>query len=610
MWESSIYKLNQPVGTDEDGHWVYKQIVIDVTRSAPSFAAPGKALTSALDATLNAAGIGPADTILDFGAGKLRNTLYLLERGYRVCAVEFADQFTQSKPARENLARARTEFAGSFSTLLYPADFIASDRRFKLVLLINVINIMPVSPERLLVLQACHGKLDHGGFLLWYTQRGDAHYEERLKQQYRIGDGVYVGRHAKYKTFYREYTVDEIDALLAQAGFKYDRKVEATWRNQSRLYRKAGDTPFAGLLSPEMIDRALVIDDRIPDPITVEPKKVARKGERKKGDPNPDQLTADQLWIEALAAEKEGHELAGSYEGLVRRLLEHLFAEELRNLQFVLQSQGFRDIMAENRNKPGFFSALKAVHNIRSARILVKCRNARLSVKDFDGIVSGMDRHLEFGMLAYRGGMRKSAIGQCQKLFLHDEKVILPLDDKDFKDLLRLKMKAGRPGSDGGNGVDLFLTRRLREVMVPVRVFLSYSRKDKRLMEELKTHLIPLDRRGAIKLWIDQSKVQEGELWEEEIRREVAGAEVAILLVSPYSLASRFIDQNEVDPLLDAQSTRGVKIIPVLLHSAHLPAKLDVLQFANDKQPVGDKELAPRHRIWTAMVERVKSIRG
>jgi hypothetical protein len=609
MWESSIYKLNQPAGTDEDGHWIYKQIVIDVTRSAPSFATPGKALSSALEVTLEAAGIGPADTILDFGAGKLRNTLYLLERGYRVCAVEFADQFTHSKPARENLARARSEFAGRFSTLLYPADFIASDRRFKLVLLINVINIMPVSPERLLVLQACHGKLADGGFLLWYTQRGDAHYEERLKQQYRIGDGVYVGRHAKYKTFYREYTVDEIDALLAQAGFTYDRKVEATWRNQSRLYRKTGDTPLVGLLSPELIDLAQVIDDRIPDPTTVEPKTVSRKGERKKGDPNPDQLTADQLWIEALAAEKEGYERAASYEDLVRRLLEHLFAEELRNLQFVPPSQGFRDIMAENRNRLGFFSSLKAVHNIRTARILVKCRNARLSVKDFDGIVSGMDR-LEFGLLAYRGGMRKSAIGQCQKLFLRNEKVILPLDDKDFRDLLRLKMKAGQPGSDGGNEIDSFLTRRLREIMVPVRVFLSYSRKDRRLMEELEAHLTPLDRRGAIKLWIDRSKVQAGDLWQAEIRREVASAEVAILLVSPYSLASSFIDDNEVDPLLDAQSTRGIRIIPVLLHSADLPAKLDVLQFANDKQPVGDKEPAARHKIWTAMVERVKSLRG
>jgi hypothetical protein len=608
MWESSIYKLNQPSGIDEDGNRVYKQIVIDVTRSAPSFATPGKALTSALGKTLATAGVEPGDTILDFGAGKLRNTLYLLERGYRVCAVEFANQFTQSQPARENLARAQAEFADRFSTLVYPADFVASNRRFKLVLLINVLNIMPVPSERLLVLQACHEKLDDAGFLLWYTQRGDAHYHERLESRYQIGDGVYVGRHTKYKTFYREYTVSEIDALLAQTGFEYDCKVEATWRNQSRLYRRAGFAPLARVLSAEVIDRGQVIDDKIPDPKTIEPKEVAQSGERRKGNPNPDQLKADALWIEALAAEKEGYERAGSYEDFVRRLLGHLFAEELRNLQFAPAEQGFRDLMADNRSKAGFFLALKTVHKIMCARILVKCRNARYSVSDpaFDQLTTGMDRYQGFGILAYRGGRRQSAIGQCQKLFRVDEKVILPLDDKDFEKLLRLKMKA----VGTGDGIDAFLARRLREVRVAINVFLSYSRKDTKLMAELETHLEPLRRRGAIDLFIDRSEVRGGEPWKAAIQRAVAAAKVGILLVSPDSLASSFIDPYEVDPLLAAQSTSRVKIIPVLLRPADLPSKLKDLQFVYDKRPIHGKSKSKRDEIWVEVVEEIKHVLG
>ena len=57
--------------------------------SAPSFATPGKTLESAFREVIAATGFGKKALILDFGAGKLRNTLYLLQKGYRVCAVEF-----------------------------------------------------------------------------------------------------------------------------------------------------------------------------------------------------------------------------------------------------------------------------------------------------------------------------------------------------------------------------------------------------------------------------------------------------------------------------------------------------------------------------------------
>jgi hypothetical protein len=102
MWETPVYRFNQEAGAGSEGNLVYKQIVIDVTRSAPSFATPVIELGGALDMAIAATGIGPNDTILDFGAGKLRNTIFLLERGYRVCAVEFAQQFVNSQPTRDS----------------------------------------------------------------------------------------------------------------------------------------------------------------------------------------------------------------------------------------------------------------------------------------------------------------------------------------------------------------------------------------------------------------------------------------------------------------------------------------------------------------------------
>src|SRR5205823_3120317 len=98
---------------------------------------------------------------------------------------------------------SKKEFKNTFSKLVYPDAFEASKKRFKLILLINVINIMPVPAERDYVLTLCNQRLADDGRLLWYTQRGDQNYQERLNDRFQLGDGVYVGLTTYQKTFYR-----------------------------------------------------------------------------------------------------------------------------------------------------------------------------------------------------------------------------------------------------------------------------------------------------------------------------------------------------------------------------------------------------------------------
>jgi hypothetical protein len=612
MWESSVYKLNQPVGKDDDDNYVYKQVVIDVIRSAPSFAAPGKALISALKNTLAAAKVEADDSILDFGAGKLRNTIYLLEKGYRVCAVEFADQFKHSSPACENLERAKSEFADRFSTLVYPHEFVGSEQQFKLVLLINVINIMPIPSERRLVLKLLHERLSKDGRLLWYTQRGDAKYRrERMKDQYKIGDGFYVGRKAKYKTFYREYKANEIDVLLAQAGFHFDRSIEATWRNQSLLYRKVDPAPLAKVINPGAIERGLVIDDKIPDPETVEPKETTRSSKRTKGDPNPDKLKLDTLWGKALAMTAEGYKSVSDYETTIWGILKYLFANDLRNLQFVpspLQSNGFRDILADNKSERGFFFALKNQYRLKCNHIRVECRNFRHSLQNnaFDKIGAELNRHMNFGMLAYRGGISKSVIERCRRLFLASEKVIIPLNDNDFNKLLHLRNVSQ---SDRSGDFDAFLFERLSEVTRPGKVFVSYSHKDRKYLDELQEQLHPLIRKGVVSLW-DDTKLGAGERWNEIIQDTIATIEVAILLVSPSFQASDYIVNDELDPLLNPGPSRKVEIIPVLIRPTNLLPELEALQFVNHNYPLFGKRKDKKDNVWMQVTDKVRAALG
>lgn len=221
-----------------------KKLYIDVTGSAPPFSVPGKQLESTFHRLLK--GLDPKKTkILDFGAAKLRNTIYLLEKGYTVYSCEFQDLFKRSKQAAEYLAKAKKY--NNFKQLIFPKEFIEFRGRFDAVLLINVLNIMPIALERLAVLALCREKIVNNGRLLWYTQHGAYSKESNV---IKVCDGIATGKERKYMMFYRDFARKDIHDMLNSTGFSFDNnfKFPTSGNNQAYVFRPYG---------PVLVDQSL-----------------------------------------------------------------------------------------------------------------------------------------------------------------------------------------------------------------------------------------------------------------------------------------------------------------------------------------------------------------
>lgn len=95
-------------------------------------------------------------------------------------------------------------------------------------------------------------------------------------------------------------------------------------------------------------------------------------------------------------------------------------------------------------------------------------------------------------------------------------------------------------------------------------VFVSYSHADAAWLERLKVHLRPLMRKGALNLW-DDTRISPGQAWQEEVAAALARARVAVLLVSADFLASDFVANKELPPLLHRAASGGVLILPVMI---------------------------------------------
>lgn len=138
------------------------------------------------------------------------------------------------------------------------------------------------------------------------------------------------------------------------------------------------------------------------------------------------------------------------------------------------------------------------------------------------------------------------------------------------------------------------------------KVFISYSHKDMAFEQQLHGHLKPLIRDERITAWSDK-QIKPGSKWYDEIVDAVASTRVAVLLVTKDFLASDFIHEHELGPLLKGAESGGVTILWVLVRAClweETPLKHLQAAYSTVK-PLAEMK-AERDTAWVAICKAIQ----
>lgn len=138
----------------------------------------------------------------------------------------------------------------------------------------------------------------------------------------------------------------------------------------------------------------------------------------------------------------------------------------------------------------------------------------------------------------------------------------------------------------------------------PLKVFITYSHKNKKQLDTLKTNLAVLKQRNRLITW-DDNEILPGDEWRKNIAENLAGSDILFYLASADSLASPNCNK-ELGEALSSEKNAKTKVIPIILEACdwkHHPLEAFEVLPEKGKKPLN--EWNPRSKGWQNVVDGV-----
>ena len=144
----------------------------------------------------------------------------------------------------------------------------------------------------------------------------------------------------------------------------------------------------------------------------------------------------------------------------------------------------------------------------------------------------------------------------------------------------------------------------------PLKIFISYSHKDKAFKDELVTMLAGLQRRGIVDTWQDR-RIEPGDEWNKSIQDAMNECDLALLLVSPDYIASPFIQEEEQPKLLQRLQEMQLRVIPIIVRPCKWqsePVLKDLQALPKNGKPIikFSKTSGARDEVWTEIATAIE----
>ena len=200
-------------------------IIIDLTKSAPIQIKPFPGIESLCQYWREKG----YKQIVDVGCGKLRNSLVLVKY-FKLWTCDYPEVLIgKTVENRYSKLVKYKNYMGHIS----PEEFKKGMLNVDAAMLVFVLHTLPEERLRIQLIKSTIKNTRYPHQIFISVPNGEKYYRRRMKNENKIYDGHFYRALTEVKTFYREYSANEIDLFMNKLGFKVDRIFTVDKKNLS-----------------------------------------------------------------------------------------------------------------------------------------------------------------------------------------------------------------------------------------------------------------------------------------------------------------------------------------------------------------------------------------